>query len=106
MPKSFRRFELLLPTQFNDDRPVPEEAFADSLLELEHRFGAVSAETQIIQGQWRHLGELHRDKLIRVFVDVPDTLENRQFFVDFKERLKERFQQIDIWMTTHPLDVI
>lgn len=65
-----------------------------------------SCETQIIQGQWRHLGELYRDELIRVFVDVPDTAENRQFFVDFKERLKERFQQLDIWMTTYPLDVI
>jgi hypothetical protein len=39
-------------------------------------------------------------------VDVPDTDENRQFFVAFKEVLKDRFQQIDIWMTTFPLDVI
>jgi hypothetical protein len=44
MPKSYRRFELLLPTQFNDDRPVPTEAFADTLLELETRFGAASSE--------------------------------------------------------------
>jgi len=106
MPKSFRRFELLLPTKFNDERPVPAEAFADTLLDLEARFGAVSSETQVIQGQWRHLGELHRDELIRVFVDVPDTVENQQFFVDFKEQLKQRFQQLDIWMTTYPLDVI
>lgn len=106
MPKPFRRFEILLPTRFNDDRPIPPELVADTLLELEAQFGAASSETQIIQGQWRHQGELYRDELIRVFVDVPDTPENRQFFVDFKERLKERFQQIDIWMTTHPLDVI
>jgi len=66
----------------------------------------VSSETQVIQGQWCHLGELHRDELIRVFVDVPDTVENQQFFVDFKEQLKQRFQQLDIWMTTYPLDVI
>ncbi len=54
----------------------------------------------------QHEGELHRDELIRVFVDVPDTVENQQFFVDFKEQLKQRFQQLDIWMTTYPLDVI
>lgn len=106
MPKPFRRFELLLPTKFNSDVPVPSEAFAEALLEPETRFGAVSAETQVIQGQWRHLGELHRDELIRIYVDVPDTPANQQFFIDFKERLKERFQQIDIWMTTYPLDVI
>ena len=106
MQKQFRRFEVLLPTKFNTGIPVPNEAFADTLLELEDRFGAVSSETQIIQGRWRHLAQLHRDELIRVFVDVPDTSDNRQFFVEFKERLKERFQQLDIWMTSYPLEVI
>ena len=47
-----------------------------------------------------------RDVNVRIFVDVPDTVENRQFFIDFKERLKERFQQVDVWMTTYPLEVI
>jgi hypothetical protein len=86
MQKPYRRFELLLPTR--------------------HNSGAVSSETQRIEGRWRHQGELYRDESIRVFCDVPDTAENLQFFVDFKERLKARFQQIDIWMTTYPLEVI
>ena len=106
MSKPFRRFELLLPTRLNDSLQVPNEAFADTLLDLEQRFGAVPSETQVIQGRWRHKEELYRDESIRVFVDVPDSPENRQFFVEFKERLKERFQQIDIWMTTYPLEVI
>ena len=32
--------------------------------------------------------------------------ENREFFRQFKERLKARFRQIDIWMTTHTIDVV
>jgi hypothetical protein len=51
-------------------------------------------------------GESYRDELVRVFVDVPDVPENRQFFREFKERLKARFQQIDIWMTTYPIEVL
>jgi len=43
---------------------------------------------------------------MRVFVDVPDLPENREFFVAFKEKVKERFKQIDIWMTTYPIEVI
>ena len=43
---------------------------------------------------------------MRIFVDVPDTAESRQFFVDYKERLKDRLKQIDIWMTTYPIEVI
>jgi hypothetical protein len=44
--------------------------------------------------------------LIRVFVDVADDPEHRRFFLGFKDRLKERFQQIDIWMTTYPIEVL
>ena len=101
-----RRYEILLPSQFNDGRPIPQELVADTLHELERAFGAVSCETQTIQGLWRHEGELYRDSLARVFVDAEDTPENRQFFVRLKERLKSRFQQRDIWLTTYPVEVI
>ena len=78
MWKPFRRFELLLPTRFNGGEPVPNEAFADTLIELETRFGAVSSESHVIAGRWRHEGELYRDESVRVFVHIPDTEENRQ----------------------------
>ena len=52
MSSTYRRFEILLPLRFNDGRPVPGELVADTLLELENRFGAVSSETQTIQGFW------------------------------------------------------
>ncbi len=79
---------------------------ADTLLELEQQFGAVSTETQMIRGLWRHKGESYRDDLVRVFVDVADEPDHRRFFVEFKERLKARFQQVDIWMTTYPIEVL
>ena len=106
MSSSLRRYELLLPLRFNDGQAVPNELIVETLLELESRFGAVSSETQIIRGLWQHEGQSYRDDLMRVFVDVPDLPENRQFFVAFKEKIKERFQQIDIWMTTHPIERI
>ena len=106
MSVSFRRYEILLPRRFNDGQTVPGELIADTLLELEERFGAVSSESQAIRGLWRHEDQLFRDELIRVFVDTPDVPENREFFMEFKERIKSRFQQIDIWMTTYPIDVL
>jgi hypothetical protein len=54
MTVSFRRFEILLPQQFNDGKPVPDDLFAETLLELRQQFGAVSSETQIIRGLWQH----------------------------------------------------
>lgn len=106
MPKQYRRYELLLPTSFNDGTLVADELLGQTLLEIREQFGAVSSESHLIEGHWEHQGHVFRDRNIRVFVDVPDSLENRQFFIELKERLKERFQQLDIWLTSYPLDVI
>lgn len=106
MSTSYRRFEILLPRRFNDGRPIPRELALETVMELRRRFGAVSCETQTIRGEWESHGGIYRDELARVFVDVPDTPESRQFFLQHKERLKERFQQIDIWMTTYPVEVL
>jgi hypothetical protein len=106
MSRVLRRYEVLLPLRFNDGQPVPEDIVAESLLDLEQHFGAVSCETQTIRGFWRNEGESYRDDLIRVFVDVTDEPEHRQFFAEFKERLKVRFRQLDIWMTTYLVEVL
>ena len=106
MNASFRRFEVLLPRRFNDGSHVPDDVLVDTLLELEARFGAVSCETQTIHGIWRHEDLKYRDELIRAFVDAPDVPESRQFFLAFKERVKLRFRQHDIWMTTYPIEVL
>ena len=106
MSKLFRRYEFLLPRRYNDQQPIPEELLVNTLLELENQFGAVSSESQVIHGRWRNEGQSYRDELVRVFVDIPDTPENRQFFEQYKEQLKTRFKQIDIWMTTHLIEVL
>ena len=106
MSGTFRRFEVLLPLRFNDGRPVADDLIAETLLELREKFGAVSCESQPIRGHWEHQGQVYRDDLVRVFVDAPDQPENRQFFLEFKERAKARFQQIDLWMTTYLVDVL
>ena len=101
-----RRYEILLPRRFNNGSSVPGEVFATVLVTLRERFGAVSAERQTIRGEWEHEGHVYEDWLVRVFVDVPDTAEHREWFRAFKERLKRDFQQLDIWITTHPIEVL
>jgi hypothetical protein len=43
---------------------------------------------------------------VRVFVDVPDSQANRQFFVRYKKQFKKRFRQLDIRMTTYLVEEI
>lgn len=106
MSRTCRRYELLLPLRFNDGRGVPESLISETLIELRSRFGAVSCEGSAVQGQWQYGGEVYRDELVRVFVDVDDHPETRAFFVQFKQVLKQRFAQLDIWITSYTVDLI
>jgi len=81
MSISGRRFEILLPLRFSDGKAVPDDFIGDVLVELRSKLGAVSSETQKIEGQWQHAGQVYRDELMRIFVDVEDTQENRTSFV-------------------------
>jgi hypothetical protein len=36
---------------------------------------------------------------------VPEELL-AQTFIELKDRLKARFDQLDVWITSHPMDVI
>lgn len=71
MSSKWRRYEVLLPLQFNDGREVPSEWLAEAVLEITDHFGAASYETQKVEGHWRHGGVAYRDNLMKVVVDVP-----------------------------------
>ncbi len=100
------RFEILLPLEFNDGQSVPCEFLAEAAFDIQKRFGGVSWETQAIEGIWLSGGIEYRDKLNRIFVDAEDTSDNREYFINLKHRLKSRFQQLDVWLTVHPIEVL
>ena len=101
-----RRYEILVPLVFNNGSAVPEELLAQTFAELRARFGAASWETQVLRGSWEHEGTTYEENFTRSFVDVPDDPEHRRFFIDLKEKLKTRFDQLDVWITSHLMDVI
>ncbi len=104
--KNWPSCEILIPLRFNEGRAVPKLLLVQTLQELEDRFNAVSAETQVIHELWRSGGRLFRDDLIRVYVDVEDNAEVKGFFASFKNHLKTRFQQLDIWLTSSSIEVL
>lgn len=101
-----RRYEILLPLKFNNGQPVPWRLVAETIQELKKHFGGVSGESQVIHGIGNVQHSEFRDDLVRVFVDVAESPENRQFFQKYKDHLKTRFQQLEIWMTTYPIEVV
>lgn len=105
MSSKWRRYEVLLPLQFNDGRDVPPDWLAEAVLEIVDHFGAASYETQKVEGHWRIGGVAYRDNLVKVVVDVPDSATNRTWMKDFKGKWKSRFEQLELWMVSYRIEV-
>ncbi|MEW6358725.1 MAG: hypothetical protein AB1696_20485 [Planctomycetota bacterium] len=96
---------MLLPLQFNDGRDVPSEWLAEAVFEIVDRFGAASYETQKVEGHWRSGGVLYRDDLVRLVVDVPDSVKNHGWMKQFKDRWRTRLEQLELWMVSYRIEV-
>lgn len=105
MSSKWRRFEVLLPLQFNDGREVPSDWLAEAVLEVVDQFGAASYETQKVEGHWRHGGVLYRDNLVKLVVDLPDTTKSRNWMRGFKSRWKARLEQLDLWLVSYRIRI-
>lgn len=100
------RFEILLPLFYNDGRPIEPEKFLATDDELVTTFGTTSTDQVTVRGHWKYQSAVYSDQLVRVRVDVEDLAANRDAMQAFKETLKLRFDQLDIWITAHRIDVI
>ncbi len=102
---SFRRYEIILPTRYNDGRPIADENHLWVGEQLAAHFGAFTFEPQPLRGVWMHQGLRYEENNLRVFVDVEATAENELFFARFKEILKQRFDQIDLWIISYEIHI-
>ena len=100
---SFRRYEIILPTRYNDGTAVESEKYLATNRDLALQLGAVSFFPETFRGIWLHEGQWFEENNVRLFVDVEDTTENAAFFQRFKVILKERFRQIDIWIVSYEI---
>jgi hypothetical protein len=100
------RFEILLPLFYNDGRRIEPEKFLETDDDFVHLFGAVSTDAVIVRGLWMYQSALYQDQLVRYRVDVDDSPETWDSMRNLKERLKVRFEQLDIWVTANRIEII
>lgn len=100
-----KRFEILLPLTYNGGKAVEPEKFDETAEELSDRFGGITQDTIRTTGIWKYGGLRFRDQLLRMRIDTQDA-DAAVFFRTYKPKLKERFQQIDIWITAHEIEII
>ena len=102
---SFRRYELLLPIRYNDGSPVEAEKMDEVIGELSAHFGGVTFHPEHLRGVWLHQEERFEDSNVRLVVDVEDTPDNADFFRRYKETLKQRFRQIEVWIVSYEIRI-
>lgn len=99
------RFEILLPLTFNDGTAVEHEKITQTTEELSDHFGGTTQDLLRATGVWKYGGTRYRDELLRIRIDSDDG-GAETFLRSYKTILKQRFQQIDIWITAHDIRVI
>jgi hypothetical protein len=104
-PARTKRFEILLPLNYNDGTLIEPEKFDQTADQLCDRFGGVTQDTVRITGTWKYGGTRYRDELLRIRIDTNDPTANA-FLQAQKELWKERFRQIDIWITAYEIEII
>jgi hypothetical protein len=101
------RYEILLPLKYNEGKDVEAEKLLLTKQELIARFGAITVVPHPVQGVWSHEGSTYQDLLLKFVVDVADDdAQSQQFFREFKERLKGRFHQLDVWIVAFPIRLV
>ena len=101
-----RRYEILLPVRHNDGRLVSWELIEQTWEELVARFGGITGAPQTYLGIWIHEGTRFEEEMRRFTVDVANTAANRQFFIRYKATLRERFEQVEIYIASYLVDIV
>jgi hypothetical protein len=94
-----------LPLNYNDGSEIEAEKFDRTADELCERFGGITQDTIRVAGTWKYGGTRYRDILYRIRIDTTERSAYR-FLTRQKEVWKSRFDQVDIWITSHDIRVI
>ena len=103
-----KRYEIYLPINYNDGSRVEAWKFRQVKTELSGMFGGVTASPLAapFEGTWFHQGSEYRDMIIKFEIITSDDESIEVYFKNYKETLKEMFQQIDILITVQDLKTI
>ena len=100
------QYGILLPRNFNDGTPVPLRLLVETKDELVAQFGGATIHREPVTGYWVSEGVEYRDVMLRVTVAARATRANQAFIRQYKEVLKQRFDQREIWIIEYRIRII
>ena len=107
--RSCIRYEILLPTNDNNGNPIPQKNFILVGSEIVNNLGDYTIDSNFYIGTWSGKdGKLTTDETIKVIIDIPESSRKTTNIVllEYKEKLKKRFKQEEIYIVSYQIDVL
>lgn len=98
------KVEILIPLNYNDNRRIEGKKLGKTYHELFVQFGGVSISDFVVSGMWRNTRPTNDEDAKKKYYDknkiywvvCDDNYDTHYFFENYKEKLKERFEQEDM----------
>lgn len=99
-------YQLYLPLNYHDGRPIEEDKFSLTQKELVDRFGGLTSTPPgyPLEGLWHSPQGVVKDDI--VIWTVLSQLDEDQFFNEYKEKLRKRFVQEEIFLVKIPAEAL
>jgi hypothetical protein len=108
-----KRVEILIPTHYEPTlnngkyEKINGDEYATTYKELNDHFRGWTHDPTVKAGEWLDDdGVKFSDNTTTLYCDIDDTEKNKQFWIGYKEVLKKRFKQKEIYITIHDVEVI
>jgi hypothetical protein len=92
-----RKYEIHLPLNYSDGKPIEQEKIRSVRHELVNAFGSFVVPRR---RAWKYDGVKYVE-IMRIEILTAEDKIPKKLLKDFKERLKDSFRQTDILITTH-----
>lgn len=101
-----RRYEILLPVHHNDGRAVNKLLLDQTREDLVSHFAGLTLVPHTLLGIWVHDDMRYEEQMRRLVVDVDELSDHEDFLAQFKRVLLERFEQVEIYIASYPIDIV
>lgn len=108
--KSAYRFDIYLPLKYNDGTDIEPEKFQETRRELVDKFGGLTWIGNIgrpaILGFWREEEKIFQDEndLFVIYTEREEVY--KEYFRQYKEVLKQRFKQREIFIAVEEVTIL
>ena len=101
-----REYDLYIPLQYNDGRPVEPRKIAHLKKRLHRRFGGLTFFPQQNEGSWQIGNVTFREEIVIMRILAEESRPAREFFQKLKEELKEELGQEEVLIVERKVEVL